>query len=312
MLRAVPCYIETYRSGVLKEKIGQAWEILRDCVLCPRECHVDRTAGQTGICNTGKNALVCSYHGHFGEEAPLVGTHGSGTIFFTFCNLMCNFCQNYEISHEGEGREVTPGQIAYMMMQLQEQGCHNINLVSPSHVVPQILSAVNSAVQKGLEIPIVYNTGGYDAESTLALLDGVVDIYMPDIKFMDGQIAEQTCGAGDYPDIVKKAVSAMHRQVGDLVMDENGIAVRGLLVRHLVLPENLANTRDVMTFLVNDISRNTYVNIMPQYHPCGKAHEVQGLERRITDDEYEAAIQTAIAAGIQRLDQRRRVFRIAF
>ncbi len=307
-----PCYIKTYETGELKKKIEKANAILNSCSLCPRECQVNRIKGEKGICNTGEKAVVCSFHSHFGEEAPLVGSNGSGTIFFTFCNLMCNFCQNYEISHEGEGQEVTAGQLAHMMMMLQDKGCHNINLVTPSHVVPQILTAVDIAIEKGLKIPIVYNTGAYDRVNTLKILDGVIDIYMPDFKFMDSHIAEATCKAEDYPDVAKKAVKEMHRQVGDLVMDKDGNAKRGLLVRHLVLPEDLSGTRAAMKFLVKEVSQNTYVNIMPQYRPCGRAHETKGLERAITDEEYESALLSAAKEGIRRFDQRRRVFKVGF
>ena len=212
--------------------------MLNGCTLCPRECNVDRLSGDSGICKTQDKVLVSSYNPHFGEEAPLVGQEGSGTIFFAHCNLMCNFCQNYDISHEGHGQVIIDEQLAQIMLQLQNIGCHNINFVTPSHVVTQILSALEIAVENGLSVPLVYNTGGYDKVETLELLDGVFDIYMPDFKFWDSEIAEKTCNARDYPEIAQKAVVEMHRQVGDLVIDENGIAQRGLLVRHLVLPKN--------------------------------------------------------------------------
>ena len=281
--------------------------MLSRCTLCPRGCNVDRLSGDTGICNTQDEAMVSSYNPHFGEEAPLVGKNGSGTIFFTHCNLLCNFCQNYDISHEGHGQVVDDEQLAQMMLQLQNIGCHNINFVTPSHVVVQILSALEIAVDHGLSVPLVYNTGGYDKVETLKLLDGVFDIYMPDFKFWDSDIAQKTGNAGDYPEIARTAFVEMHRQVGDLVIDENGIAQRGLLVRHLVLPEDLAGTGSVMHFLVRDISPNTYVNIMSQYRPCGRASEIKELARSVSDTEYQKAVEAAKDEGITRLDRPRRV-----
>lgn len=303
-----PSYIQACESGLLKEKIEQARELLTACHVCPRACGVDRTENELGYCMTGRNALVSSYHAHFGEEAPLVGANGSGTIFFTYCNLLCNFCQNYEISHQGEGTQMGSGQLAAMMIRLQKEGCHNINLVTPSHVVPQILESLPEAVEQGLRIPLVYNTGAYDRVEVLKLLEGVVDIYMPDFKFMDSNIAEETCKAPDYGRIAGQAVKEMFRQVGDLVLDDAGIATRGMLVRHLVLPENLAGTYQVMKFLADEVSADTYVNIMPQYHPCGTARQTPGLNRRVTEEEYQAALEDAKKAGIHRLDQRKRVF----
>ncbi len=303
-----PAYINTFKKGLLREKIKAAKKILSFCKLCPRECGVDRLSGQTGVCNTGENALVSSYNPHFGEEAPLVGTGGSGTIFFTRCNLLCLFCQNYDISHEGFGEEVTSEQLAKIMLHMQDIGCHNINLVTPSHVVPQILSAVLFAVEEGLNLPLVYNTGGYDSVETLKLLEGVFDIYMPDFKFWSSEIAETACHAKDYPEIARNALIEMHRQVGDLTLDENGIATHGLLIRHLVLPNGLAGTREIMQFIATDISTNSYVNIMAQYRPCGKAYEIEGLSARLTPKEFETAYQAAIEEGITRLDQPKHVF----
>ena len=303
-----PAYIETHRSGFLKGKIESAKTMLNSCTLCPRECKVDRISGDTGICNTRDKAMVSSCNPHFGEEAPLVGKNGSGTIFFTHCNLMCNFCQNYDISHDGHGQVIDDEQLARLMLELQNIGCHNINFVTPSHVVAQILSALEIAVEKGLSVPLVYNTGGYDKVETLKLLDGVFDIYMPDFKFWDPDIAQRTCNAADYSIIARKAFVEMHRQVGDLVVDEDGVAQRGVLVRHLVLPEDLAGTRQVMHFLARDISPDTYVNIMSQYRPCGRAPEIKELARSISDKEYKEAIEAAKDEGISRLDRPRRVF----
>jgi putative pyruvate formate lyase activating enzyme len=303
-----PAYIETYNSNLLNEKIDQAYEILKACTLCPRACGVDRLSGEMGVCQTGEHAIVSSYNPHFGEESPLVGNHGSGTIFFARCNLLCIFCQNYDISHEGEGFEFSSEQLAMVMLFLQDKGCPNINFVTPTHVVPQILDALEKAIEAGLRVPLVYNTGGYDRSETLALLDGVFDIYMPDFKFWDQEVAEELSDAPDYPEVAREALKEMHRQVGDLVMDQQGIAQRGLLIRHLVLPERLAGTRQVMRFLAREISPDSYVNIMPQYRPCGRASEVSALTRTITEEEFQEAIQTAHNEGITRLDERKRAF----
>ncbi|MBP1712740.1 MAG: Radical domain protein [Deltaproteobacteria bacterium] len=278
--------------------------ILKSCRLCPRDCRVNRLENQKGYCRTGRLAVLSSYGPHFGEEDPLVGTGGSGTIFFAHCNLLCLFCQNYEISHLGEGREVTADQLARVMLSLQERGCHNINFVSPSHVVPQILESLSIAASEGLKTPLVYNTGGYDSVETLKLLEGIFDIYMPDLKFMDGEIARQYCEAEDYPVRVREAIREMHRQTGDLVINRRGLAERGLIVRHLVLPERLAGTRKAMGFLARDISRQTYVNLMAQYRPCGRAGSYPPLNRRLILDEFEEALRIAEEQGIHRLDRR--------
>ncbi len=244
---------------------------------------------------------VSSYNPHFGEESPLVGMHGSGTIFITSCNLGCVFCQNYDISHLGEGYEVSFERFAQMMIELQNMDCHNINFVTPTHVVPQILEALPIAIRGGLKIPLVYNTGGYDLVETLQLLDGIFDIYMPDFKFSDNDTAARLCRAEDYPEVAMKAIKEMHRQVGDLVINERGIAERGLIVRHLVMPNELAGTCKVMQFLAGEISRNTYVNIMDQYYPCGLARQYPEINRRITAEEFEYALRIAHEEGIRRL-----------
>jgi len=303
-----PSYIKTFESGLLKEKINKAYGLLKSCVLCPRKCGVDRLSGETGICNTGKLAWVSSYNPHFGEEDPLVGDHGSGTIFFTHCNLLCLFCQNFDISHQGSGQEISSDELAAIMLALQNQGCHNINFVTPSHVVPQILSAVEIAVPHGLSVPLVFNTGGYDRVATLKLIADVFDIYMPDFKFWDPQIAESACQAADYPEVARRALLEMHRQVGDLQLDEAGIASRGLLIRHLVLPGGLAGTRQIMRFIAQRLSPESYVNIMSQYRPCGRAADVDGLNSQLTAKEYQMAVQAAKAEGITRLDRPRRLF----
>lgn len=301
-----PRYVKAHAQGVLAEKAETAMQMLSSCRVCPRDCGPDRTRSERGICCAGFLPKVSSFSPHFGEERPLVGTHGSGTIFLTHCNLGCIFCQNYSISHQNEGREVSFETLAKMMLELQHRGCHNINFVSPTHYVPQILKALLLAVEKGLSVPLVYNTGGYDALDTLRLLDGVIDIYMPDFKYGRGEPATQYSQAPDYPEVAKKALKEMHRQVGDLETDDSGIALSGLLVRHLVLPEGLAGTREVMFFLATEISRNTYVNIMDQYYPCGDIPPGSPLRRRITREEYLQALEAAEREGITRLDQRER------
>jgi putative pyruvate formate lyase activating enzyme len=262
---------------------------------------VDRVAGEVGVCRIGRRAVVASYGPHFGEEAPLVGSRGSGTIFFSGCNLRCLFCQNSDISQSREGAEVSPERLAAVMLDLQRQGCHNLNFVTPTHVVPQLLEAVELAAGEGLRLPLVYNCGGYESLATLRLLDGVVDIYMPDAKYDDAAVGERLSGAPNYPAVNRAALAEMHRQVGDLALDERGVAVRGLLVRHLVLPENLAGTAGIMAFL-GELSRNTYVNVMAQYRPCHRAYQEPILGRRPTPEEYAAALRAAREAGLTRLD----------
>jgi len=308
MASTAPSYLELFEKGELRDRINTAREILHACILCPRKCKVDRLDGQTGVCKTAEKAWISSYNPHFGEEAPLVGTNGSGTIFFTHCNLMCIFCQNFDISHEGYGQEVTADQLAAVMMQLQKSGCHNINFVTPSHVVPQILTAVEIAARHGLRIPLVYNSGGYDRVETLKLLEGIFDIFMPDFKFWGAQVADKACDAADYPEVARKALIEMHRQVGDLKIDELGVARKGLLIRHLVLPGGLAGTREIMRFIAGKISKNSYVNIMSQYRPCGRAAEVNELATYPAKTDLEEAIQAAREEGIRRLDRPRRVF----
>ncbi|MCX5882606.1 MAG: radical SAM protein [Deltaproteobacteria bacterium] len=299
-----PCYIQTWKNGLLQEKVQQAADVLQSCTLCPRKCRINRKAGEKGICRTTDQAMVYGCHAHFGEEAPLVGRYGSGTIFFTHCNLKCNFCQNFEISHKGMGKPVSDMELADMMLGLQKEGCHNINLVTPSHVVPQILSALQIAAERGLTIPLIYNTSAYDAVETLRFLDGVVDIYMPDFKFWDPRTSDVTCGAPDYPDAARKAILEMHRQVGDLVMDASGLARRGLLIRHLVMPDGLADTLEIMKFIATKISVNTYVNVMPQYHPSGDIGGMKSLRRQITPLEHAKALQYALETGLTRIDKR--------
>lgn len=307
-----PSYLKLYREGELKDRVNQAIDLLRECRLCPRECGVDRLAGEVGFCRTGRKAKVASYSPHFGEESPLVGSSGSGTIFFSSCNLLCSFCQNYDISHLAEGVEVEPEHLAEMMVRLAGRGCHNINFVTPTHVVPQILEGLLPAVERGLDVPLVYNTGGYDNVETLKILDGIFDIYMPDFKFWDPKWSKKYCKAPDYREKAVEAIREMHRQVGDLEMNEDGIAVKGLLVRHLVMPGGVANTEEVMKFLADEISVDTYVNVMDQYRPCYRAREDEIINRGITEREFQMATDLARKAGLKRLDTRVRFVRLFF
>ena len=303
MDKEYPSYRNLIESGELAHRAEKAFNALESCALCPHECGVNRLKGEKGFCKIGNQALVASYGAHFGEERPLVGRNGSGTIFFSGCNMRCVYCQNYDISHEGVGNPVTPEILAFFFFELQEQGCHNINLVTPSHVVPFFLKALAIAVPEGLKIPIVYNTSGYDSVETLKLLDGIVDIYMPDFKYWDPQIGKKLSKVKDYPGAARRALKEMHRQVGDLVIDDNGIAIRGLLVRHLVLPGGLASTPEVVQFIAKEISKDTYINIMDQYRPCGLAYKYPPLDRRITPEEYQQALQAARDAGLWRFDR---------
>jgi len=296
-------YLELYQNGKLTKRVEAARSLLKNCQVCPHHCGINRLAEETGECNTGKLALVSSYGPHFGEEAPLVGKHGSGTIFFTNCNLKCLFCQNYSISQLGDGTEVTDEELARMMLSLQARGCHNINLVSPTHVVPQILKGLEIAINLGLRLPIVYNSGGYDSAETLEILDGIIDIYMPDMKYSDERTAEELSGIKNYPTINQAAIKEMHRQVGDLKVDEDGIATRGLLIRHLVLPRGLSGTKEIMKFIAGDISLNSYVNVMAQYHPCYKAFQIPQLAKPLSKQEFLEAIELAKRAGLNRLDR---------
>jgi len=301
-MRRVAAYLGLYQRHELATRVERARKLLENCEVCPHHCHVDRLAGQIGKCRTAAVAIVSSYGAHFGEEAPLVGSKGSGTIFFTNCNLKCVFCQNYSISQLGEGREVTREELAGMMLSLQKRGCHNINLVTPTHVVPQILEALELAIPEGLSIPLVYNSGGYESVETLKLLEGVVDIYMPDMKYSDDEDAQKCSGIEDYPSVNRTAVKEMHRQVGDLEVDEQRVATRGLLVRHLVLPQGLAGTQEVARFLAEEISLNTYLNVMAQYHPCHKAFHFPELSRPTSREEFLEAVNLARQQGLERLD----------
>ncbi len=298
-----PGYKALLQNGELEKRVDAAWKRLEECDLCPHRCKVNRLEDEKGFCGIGKEARIASYGPHFGEEAPLVGKGGSGTVFFAGCNLRCVYCQNYEISHSDKGIPASAEFLAFCFLALQEEGCHNINLVTPSHVVPFFLKGLLLAAREGLSLPIVYNTSGYDSLSTLSLLDGIIDIYMPDFKYWDEEIARRLSNIKNYPEVARKAVKEMHRQTGDLSISEDGIAKRGLLIRHLVLPGGLSGTKDVMEFIANEISPNTYVNIMNQYHPCGTAWEFSELARKTTPEEYKRALLDAENAGLTRIDR---------
>ena len=298
-----PAYITLLRSGELADRAREATAHLASCDLCARYCRVDRFRGVKGaVCRTGVRAVVHSFGPHYGEERCLTGARGSGTIFFTWCNLRCVFCQNYQIAQLGEGREVSAEELADMMLQLQHRGCHNINVVTPSHVVAQILEALVIAAANGLRLPLVYNTGGYDSSEALALLDGVVDIYLPDMKYGDSAIARRHSKIPDYVEVNQAAVREMYRQVGELTLDEHGIARRGLLVRHLVLPGALAGTEQILKFLSRELSPTISVNVMGQYHPHFKAAQYPPLDRPLAVEEWRAAVVAARHSGLQLVD----------
>lgn len=309
-MKGLPSYIDAFGSGRLQEACRLLISRLENCDLCPRACRVNRKKGELGFCKTGREIKVASFSPHFGEESPLVGKRGSGTIFVSSCNLLCVFCQNYEISHLREGSYLKPKEVAHIMMGLQEMGCHNINIVTPTHVVPMLLEALIEAVPLGLNVPIVYNTSGYDSLETIKALEGIVDIYMPDFKFWSEESSKRYLNAPDYPNVARQVLKEMHRQVGDLELNERGIASRGLLVRHLVMPGHLHETKEILRFLAEEISANTYVNIMDQYRPCGKAYAFPEISRRITGKEYNLALMYARDVGLTRLDPRVRFFMV--
>jgi len=301
-----PAYLRLFESGELKQRVKVALRELEVCRLCPRDCEVDRLNNKVGVCKSGRYATVSSYFPHFGEEDCLRGTRGSGTIFFSWCNLRCVFCQNYDTSWLGEGRATLAGELAEIMLRLQELGCHNINFVTPEHVVPQILEALQLAIEQGLRLPLVYNTSGYDSLESIHLMNGIVDIYMPDFKLWNAETARRYLKAPTYPEAARHAILEMHRQVGPLVFDENGLALRGLLVRQLVMPGLVAETREILTWIARELGSDTYVNLMDQYWPSGKVSESEYTEinRRITSEEYQVARESALAVGLRRLDRR--------
>ncbi|KAA3659387.1 MAG: radical SAM protein [Chloroflexi bacterium] len=301
-----PAYLELFRTGELANRVEKARAMLVDCRVCPRLCGVNRLEGETAVCKIGRYAHVSSYFPHRGEEDCLRGWNGSGTIFFSMCNLRCVFCQNYDISQLKSGHEVTPQQLASMMLQLQEMGCHNINFVTPEHVVPQMLEGLLIAVVAGLRLPLVYNTSAYDALDSLELLDGIIDIYMPDFKLWSSQKAQTYLKAKDYPEIAQKVIDEMHRQVGVLKMDEKGLAKRGVLVRHLVMPGMVAETKAIMQFLAA-LSPDTFVNMMDQFYPSGKvsSSKYNEINRNLYRSEFQEAVAVACEAGIWRFDERK-------
>jgi putative pyruvate formate lyase activating enzyme len=293
-------YLKAKVEGVLERRIAEIQDMSHPCELCPRRCKVNRAGKEVGFCKAPYTLVVSSAFPHFGEEAPLVGSRGSGTIFLSHCNLKCSFCQNYEISTHGEGMPCSPGRLADLMVTLQHRGCHNVNLVTPTHYLHQILKALPQAIEMGLTIPLVYNCGGYESVDVIRLLDGIVDIYMPDVKFFDTAFSKAYCNAEDYPEIVRDVVMEMQRQVGDLALDEHGIAKRGLLIRHLVMPGCTADTIRILEFIRNQVSSNAFVNVMDQYHPCYRAHEHRELSRGVTREEYGEAMDYARRIGLVR------------
>ncbi|MCM8796098.1 MAG: radical SAM protein [Candidatus Omnitrophica bacterium] len=284
-----PSYLGAYNNGSLEKIIKKAFDLLESCGLCPRRCGINRLKNEFGFCRTGLLPKVCSIQPHYGEEPPISGKYGSGTIFFSCCNMACVYCQNYEFSQLDEGREVTYEELATFMLKLQKIKCHNINLVTPTHVMPQILKALCIAISWGLNIPIVYNTGGYELKEVIELLDGIVDVYLPDMRYADNAMAIKYSSACDYPKYNQEAVKEMHRQVGIAKIDESGIIKRGLVIRHLVLPNNISGTKEIMRFISQELSKDTYISLMSQYWPCYKAKDFPLLCRRITCEEYARA-----------------------
>ena len=295
-----PRYLISKSKGILDERIIQLEARLTSCTLCPRQCRVNRPEGAFGYCQAPAELIISSVFAHCGEESPLVGVGGSGTIFLSHCNLKCLFCQNYGISMQGEGIRYSHKELAAAMISLQQAGCHNINFVTPTHYVPGILRGLSLAIDEGLSIPLVYNCSGYESLEVVKLLDGIVDIYMPDIKFLKRELSDRYCNAPDYPDVVREVLKEMQRQVGDLVMDGRGIAQRGLLIRHLVMPSLSENTKDVLNFIRQEVSRDAFVNIMAQYHPCYQASRFLEISRRPTLKEYNKAVEYARAIGLKR------------
>jgi len=296
-------YLRAEREKKLQAVEEELWELFRSCACCPRACGANRLKGEKGFCSSTADLKVYSAGPHFGEERPLVGRGGSGTIFFSNCNLLCCFCQNWEINHRGDGRITGHENLAEIMVGLQERGCHNINVVTPTHVAPHIIKSLRIAIRRGLRAPLVYNTGGYDSLEVVRKLDGIVDIYLPDFKYQDGELAAKySSGASDYPEVAAAVIKEMHRQVGILQVDGRGVAERGLIIRHLVMPQNIAGTDRFVRWVAKELSPETFVNIMGQYHPAHKAFDYPPLSRRISNDEYRQALQWARAAGLNNLD----------
>ncbi len=300
----VPGYVKLHESGELAERADTLWNIMSRCRLCPRECGAARHRGETGLCRSpGTRLFISSAMPHFGEERPLVGRGGSGTIFLTHCSLRCVFCQNYEISHLGRGHERDIEDMAGLMLQLQRMGCHNINFVTPTHYSAAILKALDTAAQRGLRVPVVYNTCGWERLEILSILDGIVDIYLPDFKFWDNEISTKlTAGTDDYPDLTKKAILEMHRQVGVARPNRNGIMERGLMIRHLVMPNEMGGSVEILDWISKNLPEDTYVNIMAQYNPFHKAFDFPEISRRITGEEYRKVVGHAQELGLTNLD----------
>lgn len=293
-----PQYLKAYQEGNLQEKAEKLYQALSCCAICPRNCRVNRLEGELGFCKTAQSAKVCSYFSHHGEEPAISGKNGSGTIFFTHCNLKCVYCQNYEFSQLGKGREAGEEELASYILELQKEGCHNINFVTPTHVIAQILKALILAIERGLNIPLVYNTSGYDSEETLKILDGIFDIYLPDARYADSKVAMKFSHTQDYPAINQRALKEMHRQVGIAKFDKDGLIESGLIIRHLVLPNNLAGTDEIMRFIASELDKDTYISLMSQYFPCYKAKDYPEISRRITQKEYQEAMDTMYSYGL--------------
>ncbi len=308
--RKLPGYIALRENGELERRIKIALEGLNSCRVCPWNCDINRLENETKVCRTGRYPRVSSYFPHFGEEDCLRGWRGSGTIFFSWCNLKCVFCQNHEISQKVAGEEVIPQRLAEMMLELQELGCHNINWVTPEHVVPQILESLPYAIDGGLRLPVVYNTGGFDSMESIQLMDGIVDIYMPDFKYWSSEKSNKYLRHSDYPLVARSVIREMHRQVGDLIIDEQGLARRGLLIRHLVMPEETKDCAQIMKFLAEEVSTDTYVNIMDQYHPDARVTQEKfpEINRRISSVELSDAFKVAQAVGLHRFDRRNPIY----
>jgi len=306
----IPAYLKSYEVDihVFEEKIEKSLDVLRSCEVCPRDCHINRLENKTAVCRTGRYSYVASAFPHFGEEDCLRGWNGSGTIFFSFCNLKCVFCQNFDISWEGNGQILKPLELAGVMIHLQDQGCHNINFVTPEHVVPQIMEAIPIAINMGLRLPIVYNTSAYDSMHSLDILNGIIDVYMPDFKFWDNDLSFLYMAARDYPEVACASIKEMQRQVGPLKFDDSGLALRGVLVRHLVMPNRVSHTREICNFIANEIGSDTYINIMDQYRPEGrvlkKPEKYEDITRRTTNREYNEALKIAKEEGLYRIDER--------
>lgn len=298
-----PGYVKLHRSGELKKRGEALWNRMSPCKLCPRSCGVDRLAGETGFCHAPSDLVISSFHPHYGEEPPLVGRGGSGTVFFSHCGLRCVFCINHETSMGGEGAPATIEELAQMMLRLQERGCHNINVVTPSHYSPHIALALDIAAGQGLRLPLVYNTCGWEQMEILRILDGIVDIYLADFKYDDPKMAGlYSAGAESYPDVTRASLLEMHRQVGLAHPDPDGLMRRGLMVRHLVMPNRVGGTREVVNWIAENLPKDTYVNIMSQYRPMYRAHEYPEIARRLTRQEYAEAVRWAREAGLTNLD----------